>query len=168
MGSADYNAVSCRAMRLLFVCTANAIRSPMAEMIAKHVLAKGLGVAVAGLPAAGWVVESAGVDALPGTGMVPEAEAALRELGIEPGEHRRRSLTLAMLGAADRVYGLSRAHVDMMRAWAPHVEDRIAVLDPARDVEDPVGRGLDAHRRAAEQIRRAVEKILADGYRFQA
>lgn len=155
-------------MRLLFVCTANAIRSPMAEMIAKHVLAKRLGVAVAGLPAAGWVVESAGVDALPGSGMVPEAEAALRELGVDPGEHRRRGLTMAMLGAAERVYGMGRAHVEMMRAWAPHVADRIAVLDPDRDVEDPVGRGLDAHRRAAEQIRKAVERVLSDPQRFQA
>lgn len=155
-------------MRLLFVCTANAIRSPMAEMMAKHVLAKRLGVAVAGLPAAGWVVESAGVDALPGTGMVPEAEAALRELGIDPGAHRRRSLTLAMLGAAERVFGMARAHVEMMRAWAPHVADRIEILDPGSDVEDPVGRGLDAHRRAAEQIRKAVERVFSGPHLFQA
>ncbi|MBI2920202.1 MAG: hypothetical protein HYY18_03845 [Planctomycetes bacterium] len=155
-------------MRLLFVCTANAIRSPMAEMIAKHVLAKGLGVAVEGLPAAGWVIESAGVDAFSGSGMVPEAEAALRELGVEPGAHRRRSVTLAMLGVAERIYGMGRAHVEMLRAWAPHVEDRIALLDPVRDVEDPVGRGLEAHRRTAEQIRKAVERILAECQRFQA
>ena len=68
--------------QILFVCTANVCRSPMAEAIF-NALAEERGLA--------WRAESAGVAALVDEDITPNARAALDEVGIYANEHRARS-----------------------------------------------------------------------------
>jgi len=78
---------------ILFVCTGNLCRSPMAAGIAKRYLADRLGVDEAQLQRAGYRVLSAGTAALEGTPASPEAVEVMKELGIDISSHRSQALT---------------------------------------------------------------------------
>src|SRR5918997_2532697 len=92
--------------QILFVCTANVCRSPMAEAIFNALAEEG-GLA--------WRAASAGVAALEGEDITPNARAALEEVGIYTREHRARQVDEAMLGEADLVLVMGPQHVATLR-----------------------------------------------------
>ncbi len=140
---------------VVFVCTGNTCRSPMAEAIARQVLAQGGDE----IPTR---VMSAGVAAGNGQPMTAEAREALSELDIDAGAHRSRSLTLDMVRDADAVYTMTRAHRDAVLEVAPDLESRIHLLDPdGRDVKDPIGLPLDEYRSTARALREVIQRRLA-------
>lgn len=147
---------------LLFVCTGNTCRSPMAEALARSLLAEGLGTDDPAL--FGFLLSSAGVMAGAGTPPARRAVAALAELGVDLGERRSRAVSPQDVADADRVYCLSSEHVDAVSAMLPpgraqHVE----LLDPrGRSLPDPVGGDLETYRRSAAAITAALEARLAE------
>jgi protein-tyrosine-phosphatase len=142
---------------LLFVCSGNTCRSPMAAAIARHELA---GITCLPRPQIG----SAGVAVRsPGAPISPGAAAALSELGIgqEPG-HQSRQLTADMCVGSTVIYCMTQRQRDMIVTIAPEVAERTFCLDPASDVPDPVGKPLDAYRNCAADLRRLVRARLAE------
>jgi len=92
-----------RNKKLLVVCTANVCRSPLVAALIQHRLAEGgLGSEIH--------VESAGVHALTGAEIDPVVLYLLRELGIEPAEHRATPVVEAALVSADLVLVMQEAH----------------------------------------------------------
>ncbi|UZJ24948.1 low molecular weight phosphatase family protein [Rhodococcus antarcticus] len=87
---------------VLYVCTANLCRSPLAEHVARAQLA---GHGVTGLP-----VSSAGVSATAGTPVEAEAAAALRARGLDPSAFRSRVLGPELVRGAALVLTASRRH----------------------------------------------------------
>jgi len=147
---------------ILLVCTGNTCRSPMAEAIAKQMLADRLGIAVDELGAAGLSVVSAGAFASAGQEATPEAVEALRGRGIDLGKHRSQPLTAAMIDEADLILGMTSSHVRAVREMAPSAADRVVRLDEADDIADPIGQNLSAYQQTAEQIARALEHRLKE------
>ncbi|SDH05225.1 hypothetical protein [Pseudonocardia oroxyli] len=95
--------------RLLFVCTGNICRSPVAEIMTKHILKGGLG----GHEAARFVVASAGVGAVVGEMMHPDTRDELSPWGLDglvAGEFRARQLRAPMVRRADLVLGANVRH----------------------------------------------------------
>jgi protein-tyrosine-phosphatase len=90
------------ARNLLFICTANVCRSPMAEAIF-NALAEEKGL--------GWQATSAGVAALEGEDITPNARAALEEVGIYPAGHSARQVSEGMIEEADLVLVMSPRHI---------------------------------------------------------
>jgi low molecular weight protein-tyrosine phosphatase len=125
--------------RLLFVCTANICRSPMAAELA------GLRVRSAAGPDAARriVADSAGIHGFDGAGMDPRALAALRSLGALPTGFASRRLTAALVAEADLILTAERHHRAAAVALRPRAHaTAFTILEFARLVRDVDPGGL--------------------------
>jgi len=150
--------------RVLLVCSGNMCRSPMAEGLAREMLADRLGCGPADLHRHGLEVASAG------TGLAifgfPASENAIRtmeERGIDIRGHQSRPLTVDALLAADYIWVMAQSHLDPVRKLAPEAAPRVSLLDPSgEDVSDPIGGAIEAYRDCADHIEGALAERLAE------
>lgn len=144
--------------KVLFVCTANVCRSPMAEAIF-NALAEERGLA--------WRAESAGVATLVDEDITPNARAALEEVGIYAGEHRARQVGEAMLKGADLVLVMGPRHVATLRRHFGGLSERVYTLpeyalgaSPEEGIPDPYGQTMTAFRASVRQLLEYTEGLV--------
>ena len=147
---------------VLFICTGNTCRSPLAEGLAKRMLAERLGCTVAELPRRGVWVLSAGVSAYEDQPATPEAAAVASEQGADLGEHRSRAVNAELLSAADDVIAMTRGHAQALASRFPGAGPAPRLLCGDDDLDDPIGSGLDVYRRCAATIRTHLERFLPE------
>lgn len=139
--------------RIVFVCTGNTCRSPMAAAIARLILDERGGGADGGVEI---VIESAGVATGDGLPASPEAVSVVAELGGDLRSHRSRRLTREIIEKADVVLAMTEAHLARARELAPEWVGRMSRLDPAGDVPDPIGGPVSVYRETAEHLRNVI------------
>lgn len=139
--------------RLLFVCTANICRSPMAE-------------ALAGLCAEerGWWVQSlsCGTEALDGLPAAPNAVKVVKEVGGNLSEHLSQPVSTELVVWADRILCMELRHAAWVREHFPEGDEKIQLLGTfggLMNVPDPYGSWIFAFRRSRDQIRRCIEGL---------
>ena len=128
---------------ILFVCTGNTCRSPLAAAMAR---------------ALGQDAESAGLAARYGA---PASQGALRAAarrGLSLSAHRARPVTQALMQKAETVFAMTDAHAHALKNAFPAERNKIRVLSPA--ISDPFGGGDDVYERCAAELEDALRRCL--------
>lgn len=152
-------------IRVLFVCTGNLCRSPMAHGILQAY------AYTAGLDQ-GLIVDSAGVNARPGLPPEPHAIEAALAYGADISQLRSRAVTPGDFVSFDRLIAMDYGHLDALHFSCPAVlRPKLTLLFPKRDnarameVPDPYQQGLRQFERSArliaDGVRAVLEEILA-------
>jgi L-threonylcarbamoyladenylate synthase len=149
--------------RVLFVCTGNTCRSPIAEGLARSVLSKHIGCGVDDLASQGWGVQSAGIFAAPGTPATPEAVQAAKAHGVDITSHESRVVTSELIRDTDVVFCMTQAHVAQLLARCPEAAGKVQLIDPDGDIPDPLGASVEIYIETARRILAALDVVLMKG-----
>jgi glycine hydroxymethyltransferase len=144
--------------KILFVCTGNVCRSPMAEGLFRHAV-KGRGE---------FRVLSAGVGAIEGQPASAFAVQALAELGIDISAHRSRMLTAELVNQADYIFGMTHGHVEAITLLYPQAAEKAFLLREfdetldvfEKDIPDPIGGSFDVYLECRDQIEQGIASML--------
>lgn len=142
---------------VLFVCSANMCRSPMAEVLFKNLLFQ-QGAA------SKWFIYSAGVWAREGNRATEGAMKAMHRKGIDLGLHRSRIVSESMINEYDLILVMEKNHKDALRAAFPEFSSKIYLLSEmvglSYDILDPIGGTAADYDYTADEL----EKLLADSF----
>ncbi|MBT3840719.1 MAG: ribose 5-phosphate isomerase B, partial [Verrucomicrobia bacterium] len=144
---------------ILFICTGNICRSPMAEGLFSNLIEKN---------EADLNVKSAGVGAQDGQPPSGNAIRAMQDLDIDISPQRSLMLTAELATEADMIIGMTHGHVEMVNLMFPHAADKAFLLREfddtlpmhEREISDPIGGSYEVYCQCRDQIREGIDSLL--------
>ena len=148
---------------VLFVCSGNSCRSPIAEALGRKMLAERMDVEPEELEDHGYTLISGGTSGGFAAPASPQAIEVMRELDVDISNHLSQTIDAELVRNSDRVFVMTPDQMDQVLTLAPEAAGRVMLLDPnGRPVGDPHGGDLETYRRCAFVIQRALEKRIRD------
>jgi glycine hydroxymethyltransferase len=141
---------------ILFVCTGNICRSPMAEGLFRQMVADRPDIRV----------KSAGLSAFPGQHPSTYAVQSMADANVDISGFRSQQLTADLVREASCIFVMTRNHLDSVQYLFPEAAEKLFLLREfetcasSLDVTDPIGMGPDAYEMTREIIQRALPGIL--------
>lgn len=143
---------------ILFVCTGNTCRSPLAEGFLKKLLEEN--------PVAGMEIGSAGLTAFPGSPASFHSVRVARENSVSLAEHKARRVTPEIIDNADLILVMEPGHRQQLLDRYPETSAKVLLLrsfarygSRERAIHDPYGLNLEAYRFCFEDIKECVESL---------
>jgi protein-tyrosine phosphatase len=140
-------------MEILFVCTGNTCRSPMAQGLAKLYLAEE------------FKIYSAGINAFEGEHISKNASEVLKKKKIDQGKHRAVRLTKKMLDSADYVFTMTKSQEVYLSNLYPEMRDKITALGSwlgsEKEITDPWGGSLEVYHHCLLELDEMMEALAA-------
>lgn len=148
---------------ILFLCTGNTCRSPLAEGLCRVLLSAKVGCAPAELSRHGFVVQSAGLGAGPGNPATAEAVAAGEQYGADLRGHTSQALSFDLLARADLVFTMTWSQLSLLHSLRGPIDSPLQLLSPmGEDINDPIGCTDDVYRVCAAQIWQCLHERLPE------
>src|SRR5690242_6101704 len=143
---------------ILFLCTGNVCRSPMAEGLFRHAV-KDRGE---------FRVLSAGLGAMDGQPPSVYSVQAMREIGIDISRQRSRALTAEMVREADLILGMTHSHTDTVALLYPAAAEKTFLLREfddtleafEKDISDPIGSSYPVYAECRDQIEQGIATLM--------
>ncbi len=150
---------------ILFVCTGNTCRSPMAEGIFNHFILNE--DKLNGIKAS-----SAGISVFGGDGANPKAQKAVKELfGIDISSHRAKTISKEDLEKADIILTMTRGHKEIILSIMPNVKFKTWTLkeyvlgdknsNESMDVQDPYGMSEKEYKNCAQELKELIDELIS-------
>lgn len=142
-------------MRILFVCTGNSCRSPMAEIYFNALMKQrgrdDISAVSAGLCAVnGWTVSN-------------QAHEVMRRFGLDASGFRSTAFTAQLAGECDMIIGMSASHVMAIKKSCPEIAGRVSLLlsccGKDVDVPDPYGGSVEHYAEVFSAMREALDAL---------
>ena len=142
---------------VLFVCTANICRSPMAAALFLHRLKQEVPNWQQ------WRVGSAGTWAVDGEPASRNSQEVVSRRGLDISQHRSRMVTAELLESYDLILTMEPGHKEALQIEFPAAASRVFMLSEmagqAAPVDDPYGQPVEEYEKTAQRI----EQLLAAG-----
>lgn len=149
------------ATRILFICTGNTCRSPMAQALCQVLLGERLGCAPGAIAQRGWVVASAGVAATDGDRAARHAVDVVRRYGGSLDDHASQGVSAELVRQSDLILAMTRDHLDALLEAYPEAAARARPLHGAGlDIADPVGGDRETYLQTAEALHDEIARLL--------